>query len=251
MSFKSKFLEIILLLFLPRTQLYIRAFNYGGSLDNWWLLFPFNIFPISIIFTILFETLPMKPSKGGNPVDYYLFFPMLTYAFLYFMMDKMEFFDDWSDAKKQVVMFVTLYIISVVVFMVRDYIQCVKNNMNKPESKNPFLTYNFKYAFMDAAIASGTLSAYSLMYTILSYAVEVIPVIGQIIGLIMGLLGEYGTFLFEMVGYFTGYILVNMINFSNDNFCSSSPSNMKKFITVFCCIIIAISLFKKIVLFFV
>lgn len=231
------FLEGLMLLAWPLGQVYIRAFSFAGSLDKPWLLVPiFGMPPLSLVTLFIFWFGGISDGPGGEAIDWWITIPMVSYTLASILIRRGSFLK--FGVKKELILCAICCISSMITFAVRDFIQCRKNGNS----------YNFFQSICDGIIATGFLYGFALVWAALAF----VPVLGEGIEVInmIPVIGPCVAGLFELFGYMNGYMIVNMCDFANSNFCTNWPGTFKYVLTFLSFIVILVGVFKKTFLFF-
>jgi hypothetical protein len=201
-SDKISLIKAILISIIPFGQLWARVFWLHGSLDKAWLMFPFFlIFPFSVIPSLAMYFGFVKKGIGGIPYDNFMWIPIIFKFLLSFLVPIfLEFFyDDPSDTTIFIYIFIIQLFIGMIPNLIRTYKLC--NNL-------PF--NSFGKAFVDSTIANG-------VGELLPFILAWMPFIGFFISIIgmIPVIGEQIENILWSISFFSGYVLVNMVNANN------------------------------------
>jgi len=202
-------IRAILISIIPVGQLWARTFWLDGSLDKAWLMFPFFlIFPFSIIPSLAMYFGFVKKGIGGKPYDNFMWIPIIFKFLLSFLIPKFLelFYDDPSDTTIFIYIFIIQLFIGMIPNLIRTYKLC--NNL-------PF--NSFGKAFVDSTIANG-------VGELLPFILGWMPFIGFFLTIIgyIPIIGEQIENILWSISFFSGYVLVNMVNANNlGKFCNS------------------------------
>jgi len=185
---------ILVLLFVPFSQLYARIFWMSGSLDKAWLLIPvFWIFPMSLVPTIMIWMGWVKDGPGGiPPYDIWMLIPIMCKIFVGFVVD--NYFDDSFFVS--MLPFLIQLVANTIPHYIRSYKLCGNVQLN-------LLTKSIMDGVIDNGVADITpvvlqyLPIVGSVFTILDYIPFIGPIVNQVIWSIC---------------YSFTYIIVNMIN---------------------------------------
>ncbi len=187
---------LILYSIMPFGQLWTRIFDYGGTIDMVWFLFPlFMIFPFQFIPVLLLYLGYIKPGKGGKVYDIYVWIPIFT-KMLILMFRKMVLPGKLSYILGEIIMILTI--------MGTKYLHSSEScNYNKKELN--ITSSKLADFFMDAIFENG-------MAGILSFLIMFIPGIGWIISLLslIDFINKIKVFILYAIGYSSIYIIQNM-----------------------------------------
>jgi hypothetical protein len=193
--------EVLIMGLIPLGQLWARIFNFNGSLDKWWLMFPlFLVPPFSFIPLILMKMGFVADGSGTNPLDYWILCPILTKIITDILMD--------DSTPFQMVTALLIQLISVL----------ASNLMRRYENCNRTITVNsVGKAIIDSVTAFG-------MGSIVQMLIPMLPFVGIFFSLIsmIPIIGTFVSTFIWILGFAGSYILINMFNqVSMNNYCSS------------------------------
>lgn len=204
--------KIFLYSLLPMGQLFMRIFEFNGSLDKWYLLFPLLLIPpFSFIPVTLGYFGYIKKLNKGPLVDIYVLLPIIA-RFIFILLI--------SQIENISMLFLQVGILIVFLFianMIRLYTtrKCEKSSFWGRTVKGIFDSMA-QYGF-------GVMTVFLIQF---------IPFIGQILGLLMNLSIPYLSQFIEStvwaLGLTGGYMFMNMIdaNFENDkDYCLGDISS--------------------------
>jgi hypothetical protein len=191
---------------IPLGQLYARVKIFNGSLDKWWLMFPlFLIPPLSFIPMLLMKFGFISDGKGTNPLDYWMYLPIIVKFTLGFLLPII--IDEDSETLTMVVSLVIQLISVMIANLARRYMNCQQNITVDSIGK----------ATIDSTIALG-------MGEISSFVIPWLPFIGIFISLIelIPVIGQFVDTILWSIGFLGAYVLINMFNQDDlDKFCST------------------------------
>jgi len=185
---------LLVLIFVPISQLYARIFWMHGSLDKWWLLIPVFWFPpLSLVPSLMIYFGSVADGPGGiDPYDYWMLIPIFVKMFAGFIVDNyME-----ESFFVSLLPFILQLAANTIPFYIRSYRLCNGVQMN-------LLTKSF----MDGVIANGVADIAPVVLSYLPFVgivfsiIEYIPLIGPLVEQVIWSICYAGT-----------YIIIKMIN---------------------------------------
>lgn len=204
---KLSFLQVLILGLIPLGQLWGRIFYFNGSLDKWWLMFPFFLVPpFSFIPILMMKFGFVADGKGANPLDYWMLLPVIAKFIIPFILPFV--IDEDSEMLTSIVSFVLQLLFIMTANLARRHMNC----------KEEGITLNsFGKAGIDSTIAYtvGDISSFVIPWLpfvgTVSSLLEMIPIVGDTIDSI-----------FWSIGFIAAYVLLNMFNQDNlTKFCST------------------------------
>ena len=189
-------------------QLYLRIFNFKGSLDKMWLLIPpLSVPPFSFIVSLMMYFGLVKDGEGGKPYDYFMLIPIITSFLLGVIKNKIL----------PVVQMVGMIVTSLIAFGLREHKMC-KNNTQ---------TSNWDTIKEHSAkIISNSLITYALSILI-PKIMKLVPFINAPMLLLEAL--PLASTVISVIFYILIYIIINMINGKYlDKYCSGNLSKSAK-----------------------
>lgn len=230
-------LNTFLTAFVPFGPLFARVFLLDGSLDKKWLML-FSFFPLSIIPALFMYFGYIKKGKQGKPYDTWMYIPIIAKFLLAFLVPL--FLNLFYDAEEEeeasdTTIFLTTFIIQLVLGMIPNIIRTF-NVCNQ-------ITFNsLGKAFVDSTIAN---SIGELLPLVLGW----LPYIGQVVSIIQMIpyVGEQFDNILWGVGFFIGYVFINMINVDNMGaYCNTGFFGKDIFDNIAFIVMLCITLFVKV-----
>lgn len=220
-------LQVLILGLIPMGQLWARIFNFNGSLDKWWLMFPLLLIPpFSFIPMLLMKFGFVGYGKGTKPLDYWIWLPILVKLIIPFLMPYM--IDEESEKLTSLISIMFILLATMLSNLIRRYKNCESITINSTGK-----------AFIDSTIAFS-------MGKITAILVPWIPVIGTGIKILQGIFGGFISSILWIFGFSATYILINMFNQDNmTSFCSApfSGKTSDKFPFIISVITLILSIF--------
>lgn len=203
---KLSWLQVLGYGILPLGQLFARNFQFKGSLDKWWLMFPiFFLPPFSFIAMILMKFGFVKDGAGYNGFDIWMMLPMIAKLVIPFILPFM--IDEDSETLFAIVSVVLQLIAGMAANLIRRYNNCKNISLN-----------SIGKAGMDTTIATA-------VGDVTTFAIDWIPIIGIVSTIIkmIPVIGDFADTIIWSVGFGGAYVIINMINQSPDlaRFCSA------------------------------
>jgi hypothetical protein len=223
----------------PMGQLWGRIFWLDGSLDKIWLMIPFFwMLPLSIIPALLMYFGYIKKGKGGKPYDVFMWIPIAAKFLLALLIPMFLgfFYDEEEDEEpSDTMIFLTTFIVQLVIGMVPNLIRAF--DLCKEVSFN-----SFGKAFVDSTIANAT-------GELLPFIMGWLPFVGigmTILGFIP-FVGEQVENIIWALGFFIGYVFVNMFNADNmEKYCKPDFFGRDIFDKIGFFVMLGITLFVKV-----
>jgi len=194
---------LLVLIFVPISQLYARIFWMNGSLDKAWLLIPVFWFPpLSLVPSLMIYFNKVGDGPGGiPPYDYFMLIPIFVRMFAGFIVDNyME--DSFITS---LLPFIFQLAANTLPFYIRSARLCGAIQLN-----------TLTKSFMDGVIANGVSDIAPVVLTYLPFVgivfsvIEYIPLIGPLVEHVIW-----------SICFAATYIIINMINgISLDAFCN-------------------------------
>jgi len=198
-------MQVLVLGLIPLGQLWARIFNFNGSLDKWWLMFPLLQFPpFSFIPLLMMKFGWVKDGKGSNPIDKIMILPIIAKFIIPFILPFI--IDEDSEMLTTIVGFVLQLIMVMIANLTRRYQNC--NNITVDSVGKAGIDSTIALCIADLVpLMMGWIPFVGIIYSI----IEMIPVIGDFVNQIFWSLGFAGT-----------YIVINMFNQDNmQKYCST------------------------------
>lgn len=204
---KLSWTEVIVLGIIPAGQLYARIFNFKGSLDKWWLMFPIALFPpISFLTLVLMKFGYINDGNGSDPVDKMILLPIIAKFFIPFIMPYLIDVDDT--------------ILTLIVSFIFKLLLVMTCNLYRRYDNCKDITFNsIGKAGIDSVISTS-------VGDVLPIALSYIPIVGFVYSVmsIVPIIGDKNIIdsIFWSIGFGATYILINMFN-QNDmgKYCST------------------------------
>lgn len=193
---KLSWIQVLIMGLLPLGQLWARIFNFKGSLDKWWLMFPiFLLPPFSFIPLIMMKFGMVADGKGSTPIDTIMLLPIIAKFIIPFILPFIIDEDDYA-LLFSIVGFVLQLLTIIVANLTRRHINC-----------NSITTDSIGKACIDSVIAYSS-ADFS------TFAIGFVPYIGIIITVI-GMIPVVGDFVNQIIwnlAFAATYIIINMFN---------------------------------------
>jgi hypothetical protein len=204
---KISWLGVLLWSFVPLGQLWVRIFNFKGSLDKPWMLLPFFLFPpLSLITMVMIKFGFIQDGKGSEPVDKVMLLPLIAKFAIPFILPYL--IDDEEGENEQIIYYISLvlqFLMVVVAMMTRRYINC-----------NSITFDSFGKASIDSLITYGFAN---LVPMIMGW----VPFIGIVVTALEMIAGDFVNDILWSFGFIASYALVNMFNQEDMNAYCNAP----------------------------
>ena len=198
--------EVLVMGLVPLGQLWARIFNFKGSLDKWWLMFPLLLFPpLSFIPLIMMKFGMISDGKGSNPVDKIMLLPIIAKFIIPFIL---PFVIDDEEHE---------FLFSLVAFVLQLLTIMVANLTRRHTNCNDITLDSFGKSGIDSVIAYG-------MADITSFAIGFVPFVGIAISLLemVPFIGGFVSDIIWTLGFSATYVIINMFNQDDmRKFCST------------------------------
>lgn len=210
-STKLTWLQVLILGLVPLGQLWARIFNFNGSLDKWWMMFPlFLIPPFSFLPLLLMKFGFVADGKGSNPLDYWIILPIIAKFIIPFIMPFI--IDEDSEMLTSIVSLMLQLLTIMTANLIRRF-----NNCKPSYSQDRITVDSIGKASIDSTIAFGIGEITAFIIPWLPYVSIFITVLEFI-----PVLGDFVDSIFWTLGFAASYIIINMINQDNIvKFCST------------------------------
>ena len=199
--------EVLVMGLIPLGQLWARIFNFKGSLDKWWLMFPLLLFPpFSFIPLIMMKFGMISDGKGSNPVDKIMLLPIIAKFIIPFIL---PFIVDEDEHE---------FLFSLVGFVLQLLTIMVANLTRRSTNCDEITTDSVGKAGIDSVIAYG-------MADITAFAIGFVPFIGMAVSLLemMPVIGNFVNPIIWSLGFAATYIIINMFNQDNIHKYCTTP----------------------------
>jgi hypothetical protein len=193
---KMTLLGVLLYTLIPFGQLWTRVFDYNGSVDMWWFLLPFFLFPpLQFIPIIMFYLGYIKEGKGGKVFDSYLWIPIITKFCVKFLGGLIL---------PPRIAYIFGEVVMIISIMITKYLH-TKDSCKYINKELSVTSSKFGDFFMDAVFENGAAGIFSLI-------IGFIPIIGAIFRALsmIGPLNNIMVLIMYMFGYMAVYIVQNM-----------------------------------------
>jgi hypothetical protein len=193
---RLSWMEVLVMGLLPLGQLWARIFNFKGSLDKWWLMFPLLLFPpFSFIPLIMMKFGMVQDGKGSNPVDKIMLLPIIAKFIIPFVL---PFIIDNDEHE---------FLFSLVGFVLQLLTIMVANLTRRYSNCNDITTDSVGKAGIDSVIAYGVAD-------ITAFGIGFVPFIGVIFNIIemIPFVGDFVNQIIWSLGFAATYIIINMFN---------------------------------------
>ena len=221
----------------PMGQLWGRIFWLDGSLDKLWLMIPiFWMLPLSIIPALLMYFGYIKKGKGGKPYDVFMWIPIVAKFILALLVPLLlGLFYDEDDEPSDTVLFLTTFILQLILGMIP--------NLKRASELCQELSFNsFGKAFVDSTIANATGELFPFILGWLPFIGIGMSIIGMI-----PIIGEQLENIIWALGFFIGYVFVNMFNADNmEKYCKPDFLGRDTFDKVGFFVMLGITIFVKV-----
>jgi hypothetical protein len=193
---KISWLRVIILGLIPLGQLWARIFDFNGSLDKWWLMFPLLLIPpFSFIPMLMMKFGFIADGKGSKPLDSWILVPIITKLVLAFLLPYIV------DEDSTFITFIVSLIFQLIATMCANLVRRYKN------CNQTITTDSIGKAGIDSTIAMavGDLSAIIIPW---------LPFVGMFISILemIPIIGEYVDSILWIIGFSATYTLINMFN---------------------------------------
>ncbi len=199
-------MQVVILGLIPLGQLWARVFEFKGSLDKWWLMFPLLQFPpLSFIPLIMMKFGWVKDGKGTDPADKIMLLPIIAKFIIPFILPYM--IDEDSEMLTAIVGFILQMLMVMTANLTRRYYNC-NGEITVDSVGKAGIDSTIAYSIGELVpFVMGWLPVVGIIYSI----IEAIPYIGDFVDHIFWSLGFAGT-----------YIVINMFNQDNmTKYCST------------------------------
>lgn len=238
---------------LPGGQLIARIFNYDGSLDQPWFLFPlFLIFPFQIIPLLLMYYGYIKKGKGGKVYDNYIWIPIIIrfiieiskYMILKYIIN--------NSSTNNIICNVIGELIIIISIMITKYLH-TNDSCKILEVPEPKYNPNLFTLLCDSIFENGIAFMIKPILNLLILILNIIPgiaIVSTLIDILIpeGMFTRIWTSICWLFGYSFIYIIQNMFQqFNLSGLCNNivSLEYLFKVISGLFLIIINYYLYKK------
>lgn len=209
-------ISIVLTLTIPLIgQLYARFALLGGSLDKPWLLL-FAIPPMTIVPALMIIFKQIKPLKGGNAFDHYIWIPIVANAIINLIVG--------DDPLLKILKLLVIILSFLAIYWYKSTKICKKND--RPKINKILLDSTISY----------------IVVIFLSTAMEYIPYLGTVYNILRQFFPR-ADIVMEALFIIATYVLTNMINGSFSGYCGSNTRTMDLIWVMFSALILSIFIF--------
>jgi hypothetical protein len=211
-------LKIILYTLLPFGSLYARIFEFNGSLDHPWLLFPiFFLFPCSILPVLMMAFGFIKKGDGPPLYDNLMWIPVMIKLILTVLLSNILSGD--SDGLFNFIIFIITFISMIAINAIKNKNEC-KEYTASMFYKN-FVNALFTYAYPFILIFAINFSPVGIALTVLDFIP--FPFIKNIVNAILW-----------TIGYISGVTIINLFDrFSGHKYCNPIINSCSDFLKIF------------------